>query len=88
MSAFQRKCPLCGGDLIRSSASALSFWRKPWGRKLFDWGNNRVFPWACMGCGVVLLYLDQLPAVADEYKKARDREQSVAGKPQPAHFKS
>jgi hypothetical protein len=41
-----------------------------------------------MGCGVVLLYLDQLPAVADEYKKARDREQSVAGKPQPAHFKS
>jgi hypothetical protein len=88
MSAFQRKCPLCGGDLIRSSGATLSFWRKPWGRKLFDWGNNRVFPWACMGCGVVLLYLDQLPAVADEYKKAREREQSVAGKPQPAHFKS
>jgi hypothetical protein len=39
-----------------------------------------------MGCGVVLLYLDQLPAVADEYKKARER--SVAAKPQPAHFKS
>jgi hypothetical protein len=88
MSAFQRKCPLCGGDLIRSSGSTLSFWRKPWGRKLFDWGNNRVFPWACMGCGVVLLYLDQLPALADEYKKAGEREQSVAGKPQPAHFKS
>jgi hypothetical protein len=88
MSAFQRKCPLCGGDLIRSAASTLHFWRKPWGRKLFDWGGDRVYPWACMGCGVVLLYLDQLPAVADEYKKAREREQSVAGKPQPAHFKS
>jgi hypothetical protein len=88
MSAFQRKCPLCGGDLIRSADSTLHFWRKPWGRKLFDWGGERVYPWACMGCGVVLLYLDQLPAVAEDFKKARDREPSVAGKPQPAHFKS
>lgn len=88
MSAFQRKCPLCGGDLIRSAASTLSIWRKPWGRKLFDWGGERVYPWACMGCGVVLLYLDQLPAVAEDFKKAQEREQPVAGKPQPAHFKS
>ena len=88
MNAFQRKCPLCGGDLIRSAASTVHFWRKPWGRKLFDWGGERVYPWACMGCGVVLLYLDQLPAVAEDFKKARDREPSVAGKPQPAHFKS
>ena len=88
MNAFQRKCPLCGGDLIRSASSTFYFWRKPWGRKLFDWGGDRVYPWACMGCGVVLLYLDQLPSVADEYKKAGEREQPVAGKPQPAHFKS
>ena len=85
-SAFQRKCPLCGGDLIRSAHSIVSFWWKPWRRKLFDWGSERVYPWACMGCGVVLLYLDRLPAVAGEYKTARDT--SVAPKAQPAHFKS
>ena len=85
-SAFQRKCPLCGGDSIRSASSTFYFWRKPWGRKLFDWGNERVYPWACMGCGVVLLYLDRLPAVAEEYKTARDA--SVVPKTQPAHFKS
>ena len=27
-------------------------------------------------------------ASADDYKKARERETAVAGKPQPAHFKS
>ena len=33
--------------------------------------SRRVYPWACMGCGVVLLYLDRLPAVAEEYRTAR-----------------
>jgi hypothetical protein len=86
MSGFQRKCPLCGGDLIRSRHASFSFWRKPWRRSLFDWGDERVYPWACMGCGVVLLYLDRLPAIAQEYKTARNG--SVAREAQPAHFKS
>jgi hypothetical protein len=86
MSGFQRKCPLCGGDLIRSRHASFTFWRKPWRRSLFDWGDERVYPWACMGCGVVLLYLDRLPAVAEEYKKARNG--TVAREAQPAHFKS
>jgi hypothetical protein len=53
---------------------------------LFDWGNERVFPWACMGCGVVLLYLERLPVLTEEAEGTRVR--AVAPKAQPAHFKS
>jgi hypothetical protein len=62
------------------------FWRKPWRKGFFDWGNERVYPWACMSCGVVLLYLDRLPAVAEEYRRAgqgakTERSREIA--PQP-----
>lgn len=87
MSEFQRKCPLCnGGTLLRSRSSnsgyTFYFWKKPWKLRLFDFGVERVFPWACMGCGVVLLYLDRLPAIAEEYKTASER--AVAGSVAPA----
>ena len=50
---------------------------------LFAWGAERVYPWACMGCGVVLFYLDRLPAVAEEYRTARDSGRAPDGLPAP-----
>ncbi len=86
MDDLRRKCPLCGGEMVRSRTASFHFWRWPWKRKLFEWGAERVFPWACMGCGVVLLYLERLPVRSEETNTARAR--SVAPKAQPAHFKS
>jgi hypothetical protein len=42
--------------------------------------RNRAFPWACMGCGVVLLYLDKVQVLASEYK----RNEEVAPAPAAA----
>ena len=86
MDAPRRKCPLCGAELIRSRTATFHFWRRPWKRKLFDWGQERVFPWACMGCGVVLLYLERLPVLSEETRAERAR--SVSPEAQPAHYKS
>ena len=88
MTDIQRKCPLCNsGVLIRSRTSssgyASYFWKKPWKRHFFDLGIEQVFPWACMSCGVVLLYLDRLPEVAAEYQTARQGESSAPIAPQP-----
>jgi hypothetical protein len=72
IDSFRRKCPLCGGDMLRSRTSSSGytsyFWKKPWRTGLFSWGVEKVYPWACMSCGVVLFYLDRLPAVAQEYR--------------------
>jgi hypothetical protein len=87
MTDFQRKCPLCSGEMLRSrsanSGYTSYFWKKPWKSGLFDWGSERVYPWACMSCGVVLLYLERLPAVAGEYKEAREKESPPQIAPAP-----
>jgi len=73
MSDFQRKCPLCSGEMIRSQRPSGDFWKMPWKSSFLPMGGERIYPWACMSCGVVLLYLDRLPAIAEEYKQARDK---------------
>jgi hypothetical protein len=87
MPEFRRKCPFCSGELIRSkshnSGYTFYFWKKPWKGSFFGLGVERVYPWACMGCGVVLLYLDRLPAIAEEYKRARDPETAPKIAPAP-----
>ncbi len=87
MSDFRRKCPMCGGDLVRSRSDSHGytgyFWKKPWKRGLFDWGAEKVYPWACMGCGIVLLYLERLPSVAEEFKSAREGERVPRIEPAP-----
>ncbi|HYT32643.1 MAG TPA: hypothetical protein VEO37_08635 [Thermoanaerobaculia bacterium] len=84
MPDFQRKCPLCSGEMLRSrSVNTSYFWKKPWKNGLFDWGAERVYPWACMSCGVVLLYLERLPALVGEYKKAREKEPAPQIAPAP-----
>lgn len=66
-----------------SSGYTAYFWKRPWKRGFFDAGVEPVYPWACMGCGVVLLYLDRLPAVAEEFRTARERETSAGIAPEP-----
>jgi hypothetical protein len=70
--AFHRKCPLCGGDLLRSRSNTSGyttyFWKKPWKTGLFAWG-------------VVLFYLDRLPAVVEEYRSARNAGRAPEGYP-------
>jgi len=88
MTEIQRKCPLChGGTLVRSRSAGSGytayFWKKPWKLRLFDFGVERVYPWACMGCGVVLLYLDRLPAIAEEFKTAGERRVGAPVAPEP-----
>ncbi|HMA17837.1 MAG TPA: hypothetical protein VKS03_05305 [Thermoanaerobaculia bacterium] len=84
---FIRKCPFCGADMLRSqthqSGYTHYFWQKPWKRSLFGLGAERVYPWACMGCGVVLFYLDRLPAIAEEFRSLRDVERAPGGQPAP-----
>ena len=71
----------------RSATSGYTtyFWKKPWKTRFFDLGTERIYPWACMGCGVVLLYLDRLPAIAEEYKrageKAKETSRQIAAEP-------
>ena len=83
--AFQRKCPLCSGEMLRSRSNTSGytsyFWKKPWKSGFFSWGVEKVYPWACMGCGVVLFYLDRLPSVAEEYRAARDAKRAPEGFP-------
>jgi hypothetical protein len=83
--AFHRKCPLCGGEMLRSRSNTSGytsyFWKKPWKTGLFSWGVEKVFPWACMGCGVVLFYLDRLPSVAEEYRSSRNTVRAPDGYP-------
>jgi hypothetical protein len=84
---FIRKCPFCGSDMLRSqthqSGYTHYFWQKPWKRSFLGLGAERVYPWACMGCGVVLFYLGRLPAVAEEFRSLRDVERAPGGQPAP-----
>ena len=78
---FLRKCPFCAGDMVRSkeSASASIIFVPPWtGMFSLSGMKNRAFPWACMGCGVVLFYLDNLPVVAASFKEQRDSRSLAA----------
>ena len=87
MSEFQRKCPLCAGDMLRSRSASSGytsyFWKKPWKSGFLQMGSERIYPWACMGCGVVLLYLERLPAVSKDYKRAREKETARQIAPEP-----
>jgi len=73
----------------RSSSSGYTsyFWKKPWRTGLFAWGVEKVYPWACMGCGVVLFYLDRLPAVAEEYRSSSSTSPADAPDGVPATIK-
>ena len=60
-----RKCPLCGGTMVKSAIKnyghARFFWKPPWKSKTT--GILRPFieaiPWLCLDCGVVLAFVDE-----------------------------
>jgi DNA-directed RNA polymerase subunit RPC12/RpoP len=77
----KKKCPHCGGDLIKSRSHHVGytsyFWQKPWGKGLLDklsssMKTSKVFPWACMECGRVFLYMDE--GDHENVKKEYERE--------------
>jgi hypothetical protein len=77
-----RKCPLCGGDMLKSKAAAGWVWVKPWAGVFDLWTfRARALPWACMSCGVVLFYLDNAPALADEYRSRRQSAKVPGAEP-------
>jgi len=77
-----RKCPLCGGEMIKSNKSWHLVFMPPWSGLLSISGaRNRAYPWACMGCGVVLMYLDNLPILAADYRKNREAKAKLGSVP-------
>ena len=69
----------------RSNTSGYTsyFWKKPWKSGLFSWGVEKVYPWACMGCGVVLFYLDRLPVRRGGVPVRAGRQARARGIPAP-----
>ena len=63
--------------MLRSKPGWHVVYTPPWSSLLkMAAPRNRAFPWACMSCGVVLLYLDKVQVLASEYK--RNEQRSVA----------
>jgi len=64
--------------MIKSNKSWHLVYMPPWtGLLSFSGARNRAYPWACMGCGVVLLYMENLPALTAEYRKQREEERKL-----------
>ncbi|WP_237705106.1 hypothetical protein [Thermococcus zilligii] len=55
------------------------FWEPPWkhGIKAALKGPTHAYPWLCLNCGVVLLYVGEaeLQRIREEYERARTGEQ-------------
>lgn len=74
-----RKCPLCGGTMVRGknyqSGYARYFWEAPWKRgiKAALKGPTPAYPWLCLDCGVVLAYVEEaeLHRIREEYERAK-----------------
>ncbi len=74
-----RKCPLCGGTMVRSKtkrgAYSRFFWQPPWKSKTT--GVLRPFieatPYLCLDCGVVLAFVDEgtLSSLRGEFEEKR-----------------
>jgi hypothetical protein len=80
--AFVRKCPFCQGDMLRSKQPGHLVFTPPWsGMFSLATLKNRAYPWACMGCGVVLYYLENLPALSSDYKESLARAVQGAATP-------
>ena len=77
---FVRKCPFCSGDMLRAKPSWHVVYTPPWSGPFKIAGpRNRAYPWACMGCGVVLLYLDKVQVLAAEYSRTEKGRAELAG---------
>ena len=74
MDFEKKKCPECGGEMVRSrnrqNGYAQYFWVKPW-KKIG--GLIGVWPYLCMKCGRVGLYADEkgFAEVKEDYERER-----------------
>jgi hypothetical protein len=60
--------------MVRSKPTWHVVYTPPWSGLLkIAAPRNRAFPWACMTCGVVLLYLDKVQVLAAEYRREDER---------------
>ncbi|WP_461864929.1 hypothetical protein [Thermococcus sp.] len=74
-----KKCPFCGGDMIKAKSPqagyAVYFWKAPWkkGLKGALSGTIRAYPWLCLDCGAIIPYVDEaeLQRVREEYEQAK-----------------
>jgi len=74
-----RKCPLCGGTMVKSETKragyARFFWKPPWKSKTT--GILKPFieatPYLCLDCGVVLAFVDDetLSVLREEFEEKR-----------------
>ncbi|NJE31186.1 hypothetical protein E3E38_09040 [Thermococcus sp. 18S1] len=68
-----RKCPLCGGTMVKAKGETLkSSVVPPWKSKLQGWTTPGVGAevWLCIDCGVVLHYVkaDDLKVLKEEFE--------------------
>jgi hypothetical protein len=74
-----RKCPFCSGDMLKGKPTWHLVYTPPWTSILsLAVPKNKAYPWACLSCGVVLLYLDSVPLLAAEYKRNRHKKAKLA----------
>jgi hypothetical protein len=75
---MERKCPLCGGEMVKSGTNQAGysryFWRAPWEKGLAKLGKGiDAYPWLCIKCGAVIPYLEEsvLEKLRTEYERLR-----------------
>ena len=74
-----RKCPLCGGTMVRSKTKragyARFFWKPPWKSKTTGMLRPSIeaTPWLCLDCGVVLAFVDEetLSTLRQEFEEKK-----------------
>jgi len=78
-----RRCPQCSGEMIQAKKVWHVSFHPPWHRLWDLRDRHRAFPWACLSCGVVLLYLERLPILAAEReaKKMKSAEPATVTTP-------
>ena len=75
-----RKCPLCGGRMVKSKTKragyARFFWAPPWKSRLTGLLKPviEVTPWLCLDCGVVMAFVDEdeRSVLREEFEENRE----------------
>ncbi|NJE61274.1 hypothetical protein [Thermococcus sp. 21S7] len=74
-----RKCPLCGGTMVKSKTKrggyARFFWAPPWKSRTTGMLKPIIeaTPWLCLDCGAVMAFVDDetRETLREEYEKER-----------------
>ncbi|MFA4803561.1 hypothetical protein P8X34_02185 [Pyrococcus kukulkanii] len=74
-----RKCPLCGGIMVKSKSKtggyARYFWQPPWKSKTTGLLRPvlEATPWLCLDCGAVIAYIEdeKLQILREEFEEEK-----------------